>query len=155
GRSEGNGENPPTGVTVDYYLKQKPAGKVTLEFLDGAGTVIRRFSSEEPKGDAAKPGADSTKVVSDSLKRLTVTDTTRSPTLRRRLEADSVAYYPSDSIVHTRIGANRFVWDLRYPGIRKLDDLVNDEGTFDGPWAAPGSYQVRLTVNGQTQTQPF
>jgi photosystem II stability/assembly factor-like uncharacterized protein len=149
-RSEGNGENPPTGVTVDYYLRQKPTGTITLEFLDAGGTVIRTFSSEE---SAAKP--DSAKTASDSLKRLTTTDTTRSPTLRRRIQADSAAYLPADSVLQTRAGMNRFVWDLRYPGVRRLADVVNDEGIMEGPWAVPGTYQARLTVAGQAQTQRF
>jgi len=39
------GENPPGGVTIDYYLKQPP-GAVTLAIVDGKGQVIKQFSSE-------------------------------------------------------------------------------------------------------------
>lgn len=41
------GANPPAGVTVDYHLKTKPAAKISLEILDGAGNVIRQFFSRE------------------------------------------------------------------------------------------------------------
>ena len=43
------GTNPPAGVVVNYWLRDKPkeGEKVTLEFLDGE-TVIRTFSNEKP-----------------------------------------------------------------------------------------------------------
>ncbi len=57
------GDNPPAGAIVNYWLKSKPAGEVTLEVLDAQGSVVRRLSSvakpkdghsedeEEPKPD--------------------------------------------------------------------------------------------------------
>jgi photosystem II stability/assembly factor-like uncharacterized protein len=41
------GTNPPKGVVVSYYLKQKPDGPVTLAFMDAKGQGIQQFSSEE------------------------------------------------------------------------------------------------------------
>ena len=38
------GENPPGGVTIDYALKH--AGAATLTILDGAGQIIKRFSTQ-------------------------------------------------------------------------------------------------------------
>lgn len=52
-------------------------------------------------------------------------------------------------------GMNRFAWDLRY------DDPVQIPGAFylgegpRGPLAAPGDYQVKLTVGGKSQTAPL
>ena len=52
-------------------------------------------------------------------------------------------------------GMNRFVWDLRY------DDPVQIPGAFyaglapRGPIALPGTYTVKLTVDGQSQTVPL
>jgi photosystem II stability/assembly factor-like uncharacterized protein len=40
------GMNPPKGVLVTYYLKQKPDGPVTLTFLDSNGKLIKQFTSE-------------------------------------------------------------------------------------------------------------
>ncbi|MBI2833640.1 MAG: glycosyl hydrolase [Acidobacteria bacterium] len=40
------GQNPPDGVVVSYYFKEKPAGPVVLTFRDGKGQAIRSFSSE-------------------------------------------------------------------------------------------------------------
>jgi len=53
-------------------------------------------------------------------------------------------------------GLNRFAWNLRY------EDPVKVPGNFyetdippKGPMALPGTYQVRLTVAGQSQTSPL
>ncbi|HVC92060.1 MAG TPA: hypothetical protein VND64_00125 [Pirellulales bacterium] len=40
------GTNPPKGIVVTYYVKQKPDGPVTLTFMDSKGQVIKQFSSE-------------------------------------------------------------------------------------------------------------
>jgi photosystem II stability/assembly factor-like uncharacterized protein len=39
------GTNPPNGAVVFYYLRQTPDSEVTLEFLDGRDSTIRRFST--------------------------------------------------------------------------------------------------------------
>ncbi len=46
GAPSGVGANPPSGVIVDYYLKNKPEGTVTLEFLDSAGNSIKKFTNK-------------------------------------------------------------------------------------------------------------
>ncbi|MEI4861551.1 hypothetical protein Q8G41_28595, partial [Klebsiella pneumoniae] len=38
---------------------------------------------------------------------------------------------------------------------KKVKDVVVDEGTLDGPIALPGRYTVKLTVAGQSYSQPF
>ncbi len=40
------GENPPNGVIVHYWLKETPAGEITLSFLDANGKLLRSFSSK-------------------------------------------------------------------------------------------------------------
>jgi hypothetical protein len=42
--------------------------------------------------------------------------------------------------VTTSVGHNRFVWDVRHE---------------NGLQPAPGAYQARVTINGQSYTQPF
>jgi photosystem II stability/assembly factor-like uncharacterized protein len=148
------GENPPNGVYVDYWLKSAPAAPVKLELLDGKGVVIRTFTSP----DSTKPKPDSLAVAytaSDSLKRLTAYDTTGQSSQRRQIEGDSASYLPADSVVHARQGLNRFVWNLRGEGVREIKGIINDEGVIDGPMVLPGQYTVRLTANGQTRTQSF
>ena len=154
-RTDGEtGENPPAGAYVDYWLRERPRGAVKLEFLDARGAVLRTYTSP----DSSRPARDSAAVAytaSDSLKRLTAYDTTGTSSRRSRIESDSLSYVPADSVVHARAGLNRFVWDLRLPGVRPVRDIVNDEGTYAGAMVVPGTYAVRITSNGQTQTQRF
>ena len=46
------GQNPPNGVLVTYYLKEKPDDQVTLSFQDSAGALIKAFSSQTPEGES-------------------------------------------------------------------------------------------------------
>jgi hypothetical protein len=45
------GANPPHGVVVTYVLREEPRGTLALRFKDGAGRLIRAFSSDA--GDKA------------------------------------------------------------------------------------------------------
>jgi hypothetical protein len=127
------GENPPDGAIIDYVIGRDGAGNqpVTLEVWDGA-TLVRRYAST----DTAMPPAD-------------------------------IGNIPRYWIRPTRVlsaqpGMHRFVWDLRYPEPRVLAQQYPISATPSntareprGPWVVPGTYSVRLTVNGKTYTQPL
>ena len=128
------GENPPPGALVDYWLRERPAAgiAVTVQFLDGKGTVIRSFAAPN----------DSSRVPKDSVPaRIVVTD--------------SISYYAADSIPRRKAGTNRFHWNLRYPNARELRNTVIDEGTLSGPRVPPGTYTVRLIVGRDTSSRQF
>lgn len=125
GRGGTAGENPYDGVLVDYWVGKAPTGKLTLEFVDARGTVMRTFSSAVKKDSSAKPAPD------------------------------SLAYFASDSIVMARPGSNRFFWNLRYPNAKELKTVVNDMGTLTGPTIVPGAYTVRLIAGTDTLSRPF
>jgi photosystem II stability/assembly factor-like uncharacterized protein len=132
--------NPLGGAYIDYYLKAAPAttSAVTLEFLDASGKVIRGYSSEKIETDSAR------NVAADSVARK----------MRSALKS-RIVYEAGDSIVAIRAGTNRFVWNLRYPGAKKLKNTVIDEGTLDGPVAPPGNYSARLVLDKDTLVRPF
>ena len=131
------GQNPRGGAAIDYFLKTTATSTVMLQFRDAAGTIIRSFSSDSAHSDTLKTVADSiAKRMRDAMK-------------------DSVVYEPADSIVPARAGTNRFVWNLRYPGAKKLKNTLVDEGTLDGPMAPPGTYSVRLIAGKDTLTRQF
>mgnify|MGYP001593677295 CR=1 FL=1 len=134
------GENPRVGAYFDYWLKDKPAGDVTLDVLDGAGALIKRFSS-------AKPGkADSTgHAAADSA----------AAAARAAQNIDSLSYVPIDSVPSTRAGMNRFIWDLQHPRPRLMEGAIVDDGTTSGPTAVPGAYRVRLISGADTMTRTF
>jgi hypothetical protein len=52
-------------------------------------------------------------------------------------------------------GLNRFNWDLNSQPIVSFPGMILWGATQNGPMVLPGTYQVRLTVDGTTQTQPL
>ncbi len=112
-------------ATVDYYL-QKPADKVTIDILDRDGKVIRTF--------AGVPADDKPK----------------------KEEEDSEFGFHAPKPPTRKAGMNRFEWDLRYPGSVVFEGMVLWSAHAEaGPLAVPGAYQVRVTANGATETQPL
>ncbi len=52
-------------------------------------------------------------------------------------------------------GLNRYTWDLNSTGVVTFPGMILWGATQNGPAVLPGAYQVRLTADGVTQTQPF
>ncbi|MGH7635137.1 MAG: WD40/YVTN/BNR-like repeat-containing protein, partial [Gemmatimonadaceae bacterium] len=150
-RNQFAGQNAHGGVTVDYYLRGKPKGAVTLAFLDQAGKVIRTFSSSGHASDSTAKDSSAKDSVNKAQH-----DTTAKQGRKKKIEAaDSLSYEPSDSLVAVRAGVNRFVWNLRYPDVKHIEDIIVDYGTVNGMQVLPGAYTVRLTVDGKSYSQPF
>ncbi len=113
------GRNAPGGAVVNYYFKEKPTKEVTLEFLDAAGTVLRKFTKRpETPGVPPPPAAEG-----------------------RGEQAD--APLPVDA------GFNTFVWNYRLPNATTIPGLIMWGGSLSGPRVPPGRYQVRLSVDGK------
>src|SRR5256714_8574860 len=97
------GKNPPDGVIVAYFLKQKPEDEVKLTFLDAGGKEIRTFSSEEKNGqrsgiqDAAAGASDEIPGAGGVIKSEKKDDEKKEPRVAKEA------------------GAKRLLWDLRYP----------------------------------------
>jgi hypothetical protein len=142
-----------------YFTLANAKDKVQLDFLDGSGKVIRSFSSElDSAGRADSVRADSVKrartdslkaagLSADSIKKLERTSEESAAGPRRR--------GGGPTRVPNKKGLNRFAWDLRYPDAAGFENLIMWAGSTRGPTAVPGKYSVRMTVNGQTQTQSF
>jgi photosystem II stability/assembly factor-like uncharacterized protein len=121
------GQNPPSGTVIYYYAKTKPAGEVTIEMLDASGKSIKKFTSRASEGQGGPAASEEQGFFGGG-----------GP---RRPPAEA--------------GLNRFVWDLRYPDATRFPGLIMWAGSTTGPRAAPGAYQVKLTVDGKTMTQSF
>ncbi|MTI39279.1 WD40/YVTN/BNR-like repeat-containing protein, partial [Fulvivirga lutimaris] len=50
---------------------------------------------------------------------------------------------------------NRFIWDMRYTGAEGFDGMILWWASLNGPKAVPGTYKVKLEVNGKAQEQSF
>jgi photosystem II stability/assembly factor-like uncharacterized protein len=126
------GQNPPDGAVIDYHLKAAAAGPITLDVLDAGGQVVRSYSS----ADTPDPIRDEGNVPKYWIR----------PT--RSLSASA--------------GLHRFVWDLHYPPLPTQQRSYPIAAVFGntaklplGPWVPPGTYTVKLTVNGRSYTQPL
>lgn len=121
------GTNPHPGVTIYYSLNDEPAEdtELTLEILDG--------SSDDA-----------------------IWTWTRKPAPSDDDESPSGPNDPPDTGVLTADrGLNRHVWNLRYPGMDRFEDLIMWADMREGPLAIPGRYRARLTVGDNVQEAPF
>jgi photosystem II stability/assembly factor-like uncharacterized protein len=120
-------EYPPAGARIDYYLAAA-SGAVKLDILDAAGKVVRSYTSES-RGGGSPAGRGGGGRRGGAL----------------------------PSVLPTKVGMNRFVWDLRYPGGPASSGGDMEGGGFagNGPLAAPGTYRARLTANGMARTESF
>ena len=56
------GKNPPDGVIITYWLKEKPEDEVTISILDAKEDLITSFTSETPGPDASEEDAQELRV---------------------------------------------------------------------------------------------
>jgi photosystem II stability/assembly factor-like uncharacterized protein len=125
------GRNPANGVVVYYSLKAKPAADMTLEFFDPAGKSIRKFTARARRPDEATTSAPAP------------------PPGEGGFGGGGAPPLPTEA------GLNRFVWDTRHADAVRFPGMVLWAGSTSGPKVPPGTYQVKLTVEGKTLTQNF
>jgi photosystem II stability/assembly factor-like uncharacterized protein len=125
------GKNPPDGAMIDYFLKSAVSGPVVLEISDGAGKLVRRFSS-----------ADKPEMVDPNQLNI--------PTYWIRPEPR----------LSDQTGMHRFLWDLHFPPPDSLhrdypiSAIYRDTPRYPlGASVLPGEYTVKLTVAGKSHTR--
>lgn len=124
---EPTGQNPPDGAIIDYYLPQD-TNKVSLQIWDKNNELVNIYSSE------------------DMLK-LPDSTSLPHPTYWIRPIAQPA----------TGKGHHRFIWNLRYqdpPGAKQSYAIAavqfNTPISPKGPFVAPGTYTIKLMVEGET-----
>jgi hypothetical protein len=60
-----------------------------------------------------------------------------------------------ENSIKLKKGGNSFVWDMKYPGAKRLDNMVLWGTDFSGAKTVPGDYIVKLSVNDLELTQDF
>jgi hypothetical protein len=55
---KGPGQNPIHGASIDFWVKNKPKGEVTLEIRDVRGAKVRTLSSKKREPDYAEDDPD-------------------------------------------------------------------------------------------------
>jgi photosystem II stability/assembly factor-like uncharacterized protein len=113
-------------LAVDYYVKAA-AEKITMEFVDPQGRVVRTFTGT--KADADTPPTPPSE--------------------------DDFFRRPPDPHPPVAAGLHRQTWDTRYAGAVDFPGMVMWAASSRGPQAPPGTYQVRVTIDGQTETESF
>ncbi len=165
GGAGGVGANPPSGAVVQYFLKQANQ-RVNLDFLDAKGEKIQGFTSDQEPDFAADSvrleGIRTQRI--DSLVRTGLTRDSAQravPVMRSGAgggggdDEDAPRRAPRPRVAN-RAGLNTFAWNLRYPDAVTFDNLIMWAANTTGPVAPPGTYSVRLTVNGgDAQAQSF
>ncbi len=123
--------NPPDGAIIYYSLDSKPSGEVTIDISDSSGTALRHLSSiaAEPVKEAAKPPHPNW-------------------------------WIAPPYALSANAGLNRANWDLRLgapPAFTHTFEINGNPGLTptspEGIIAPPGTYTVKLTVNGKSYTQ--
>ena len=119
------GKNPPNGVLVYYWLKDKPGEKenLTVEFLDG-DKVLRTYTNQKKEESAEGEGGGG------------------GPGDRE------------DKPLEPKAGLNRLVWDMRVIKPTLLPKAVI-WGNSQGPKVAPGPYSVRIKLGEKTAVEKF
>jgi hypothetical protein len=93
-----------------------------------------------------------------------VKDTTKAQVSLEFLQADGklIRKYSTkpdkkakDEKLTVKQGSNRFIWNMRYPEAESFDGMILWAASTNGPRALPGTYKVKLTVNGKTAETDF
>ncbi|MBA3650510.1 MAG: glycosyl hydrolase [Chthoniobacterales bacterium] len=112
-----------------------------------SGAMIDYYLKDEPKGEVTVEILDAQGKTIRHLSSKEKKEEEQPPEWPDQIEAPKT--------IPAKAGMNRFAWDLRY------DHPVLTPGTFyygsgpRGALALPGTYQVRLTTNGKSETAPL
>ncbi|MFY0630277.1 MAG: glycosyl hydrolase [Flavobacteriaceae bacterium] len=113
-KATGQGTNPRSGVTFDYYLdKDADTLALKVEILQGP-KVIRTYTNKKPKGFKSWPGGPS-----------------------------------KPQVLPAKKGYNRFTWNFSREAIPSIDKVFVFGG-HGGSSVAPGTYTLRMTLEGET-----
>lgn len=126
-KDEPQAENPPNGATIDYYLKHKASGPVTLEILDANGRSVAMFSSD--------PAA--------------VTPSRRRRPATGGIPNVSPLWQPTPELLSTMTGVHRVAWEP----ISSV--TAGGDGLRRATTRLAGAFTAKLSVNGKSYAQSF
>ena len=116
-----------SGATITYLVTGE-VKSLTIDVLDGTGEVVRTFEGAAGGRGAAPAG---------------------------RGGGGGRGGRGGGNSASMAQGMQNVTWNLRYPPATSFPGMILWGGNVQGPYAPPGTYQVRMTVNGVAQTQPF
>ena len=122
------GMNPPLGVVFNYSLADEPGDETEMSL-----EIFERRNDEAIWTWTRKP---------------------ERPDEEEQDEPDPNEP-PDTRLLTAEKGLNRFVWDLRYPGMDRFDKLIMWADMKEGPKAIPRAYRARLKVGDVSQDVSF
>jgi photosystem II stability/assembly factor-like uncharacterized protein len=147
------------------YLLKKPAESLTIEILDAKGAVVQTIrsaavaSGREGRGGGRGAGRGAPPATGSGQAGAAGAAPAGAAGAAEAAQAAEQAGggrgrggAPTAS---PQAGLHRVAWNLDYPAATTFPGLIFWGATTNGPTALPGNYQVRLTVDGQSQTQPI
>lgn len=124
--------NPPAGALITYYLPED------LEEDEVSSSGVESEGSEDAEGENG-----------GETERLEIAIVDSSGETIRTLDGETLG---------RKMGLNRVAWDLAMDGPRQRTDEKAEVSEFSGPprgpWVLPGTYTVRLTVDGEVVEAP-
>jgi len=130
------------GATLTYLLR-KPAQDLRIDILDSKGQVVNSIVGAAPPARGRRGGGQPGEAAADQ-------PDSEDATAGRGGRGGRGG--PTTTMA---AGLNRTTWDLSYAGPTTFPGMVLWGATASGPAAPPGNYQVKLTVDGRTFTQPL
>ncbi len=116
-----------------------------LEFTDASGKSIQKFTARAPKPQPS-PAPGSAPVQTP-------------PEQPQAPSGEESQFFAGGGGAQPRVstdaGLNRFVWNMRYADAVRFPGMILWAGDTRGPRIVPGTYNVKLTADGQTLTQTF
>jgi photosystem II stability/assembly factor-like uncharacterized protein len=140
------GQNPPGGAILYYQLKNeiKPPKAEEGE------------KNGESGGEADAPGKKAPEITLDIYDASGKLVRRYPPKKQAGGEEEEEGYRPRPAQnLPGKAGLNRFAWDLHYDSAPRIPHSALWGGGTEGPLVLPGTYQVKLTVEGKTYTQPL
>ena len=123
--------NPPDGVIIDYWLAQEPKSDISIDISDASGAIVRHLSSAPiaPVAEAARPPHPN-------------------------------FWVATPTPLPKNAGSNRTNWDLHYDAPKAMShsfEINANPGLTpaspEGALVTPGTYTLKLTVDGKTYSQ--
>ncbi len=127
-QEEPAGQNPPDGAIIDYFLKEKPSGEVTLDIKDSKGKTVRHFSSNDTPYEIPQVNIPLYWIRPQQI-----------------LSAEAGSHRFLWDLHYT---------PLNEPPSYPISAIYkNTAPDFTSPWVMPGDYTVTLTAGGQHFSQ--
>ena len=167
------------GPATISYLLSKPAEKMTIEILDAKGQLVQTIQGAVPGAGRGARGANGARGAEGA--RGAGAAGAGAPgagaagagapgaAAAAGAETPATETVPDDQgggggggrgrggppTAPMAAGLNRAAWNLDYPGVVTFPGMILWGASTNGPQALPGTYQVKLTVDGKSQTQPL